>query len=334
MTRFLALATALLSVAAGTQDNKPWLVFEGGEGPGKGKHVVLLSGDEEYRSEEAMPQLGKILSKHHGFTCTVLFAIDKNTGEINPNIIDNIPGIEALDKADLVIMGLRWRNLPDEQMKHFVDYVESGRPIIGMRTSTHAFKFDKKGTSSYRKYAWDNGDKEYEKGFGRQVLGETWVNHHGSHGKQATRGVPAEGMKDHPILRGCEDIFGPTDVYTTNALHGDAKPLVLGQVLEGMNPTDKPIDGPKNNPMMPIAWTKTYTGTAGKSAKVFTTTMGASQDLLAVGTRRMIVNAAYWCLGMEDKISAQNNVDIVGAWAPTRFGFNAYKKGVKPQDLK
>jgi hypothetical protein len=141
-------------------------------------------------------------------------------------------------------------------------------------------------------------------------------------------------MKDHPILRGCENIFGPTDVYTTNPLHGDSKPLVMGQVLEGMKPTDKPVEGSKNDPMMPVAWTKTYTGSAGKTAKIFTTTMGASQDLLADGTRRMIVNAAYWCLGLEDKIPAANNVEIVGEWAPTRFGFNAYKKGVKPADLK
>jgi hypothetical protein len=334
MIRLAAFVLALAGLGASRPDDNPWLVFEGGEGPGKGKQVVLVSGDEEYRSEEALPQLGKILSKHHGFKCTVLFAINKKTGEIDPNTSDNIPGLEALEKADLMITSLRFRNLPDEQMKHFVDYVESGRPILGMRTSTHAFNIDKKGNSSYKKYTWTNGDKDYEKGYGRQVLGETWVNHHGSHGKQATRGIPAEGMKDHPILRGCEDIFGPTDVYTTNALHGDSKPLVMGQVLEGMNPTDKPIDGPKNNPMMPVAWTKTYTGTAGKTAKVFTTTMGASQDLLAEGTRRMIVNASYWCLGMEDKIPAKNNVEIVGEWAPTKFGFNGYKKGVKPQDLK
>src|SRR5204863_8228433 len=98
--------------------------------------------------------------------------------------------------------------------------------------------------------------------------------------------------------------------YTTTSRQGDAKPVVMGQVLEGMNPTDKPIDGPKNNPMMPVAWTKTYTGSSGKTSKVFTTTMGASQDLLAVGTRRMIVNAAYWCLGMEDKSTAKNKAEI------------------------
>lgn len=312
----------------------PWVVYEGGEGPGKGKHVVLVSGDEEYRSEEALPQLGKILSKHHGFKCTVLFAINKKTGEIDPNAGDNIPGLEALEKADLMILALRFRNLPDEQMKHFVDYVESGRPVIGLRTSTHAFNIDKKGASSYKKYSWNNGDKEYEKGFGKQVLGETWVAHHGAHGKQATRGIPAEGMKDHPILRGCEDIFGPTDVYTISKLTGDSKPLVMGQVLEGMNPTDKPIDGPKNNPLMPVAWTKTYTGTAGKASRVFNTTMGASQDFLSEGSRRLVVNAAYWCLGMEEGIPPKAAVDIVGDWAPTRFGFNAFKKGVKPSDHK
>jgi hypothetical protein len=86
--------------------------------------------------------------------------------------------------------------------------------------------------------------------------------------------------------------------------------------------------------MMPVAWTKSYTGTSGKTARIFTTTMGASQDLLAVGSRRLIVNAAYWCLGMEEKITAENKVDVVGTWEPTKFGFNAYKKGVKPQDLK
>ena len=117
----------------------PWLVVEGQDGPGKGKHIVLVSGDEEYRSEETLPQLAKILARHHGFRCTVLFAIDPADGTINPNRNDNIPGLEALDSADLMVLFTRFRDLPDEQMKHIVDYVESGRPIIGLRTATHAF---------------------------------------------------------------------------------------------------------------------------------------------------------------------------------------------------
>src|SRR5947209_16449238 len=159
------------------QASDPWVVYDGFDGPGKGKHIVLVSGDEEYRSEEALPQLGKILAKQHGFKCTVLFAIDPKDGTINPNIKNNIPGLEALKTADLMIIATRMRDLPDEQMKHVVDYVESGRPIIGMRTATHAFDLNAK--SAYHKFTWTS--KEWPGGFGKQILGETWVSHHGGH---------------------------------------------------------------------------------------------------------------------------------------------------------
>src|SRR5207245_4097840 len=162
----------------------PWIVYDGYDGPGKGKHIVLVSGDEEYRSEEALPQLAKILAKHHGFKCTVLFAIDPKDGTINPNQTNNIPGLEALEKADLMVIFTRFRDLPDEQMKHIVDYVESGRPIIGLRTATHAFNI--KSDKSYAKYGWRS--KEWDGGFGRQVLGETWVSPQGQHGKQSPPG--------------------------------------------------------------------------------------------------------------------------------------------------
>ncbi|HUS06787.1 MAG TPA: hypothetical protein VMZ52_10845, partial [Bryobacteraceae bacterium] len=115
LTARLALSLALLAGSANSAD--PFLKFPGGNGPGRGKHVVLISGDEEYRSEEAMPQLAKILSMRHGFECTVLFAIDPRDGTINPNRKDNIPGLEALAKADLLILFTRFRDLPDQQMK-------------------------------------------------------------------------------------------------------------------------------------------------------------------------------------------------------------------------
>jgi hypothetical protein len=311
-----------------------WVVYDGFPGPGKGKHIVLISGDEEYRSEEALPQLGKILAKHHGFKCTVLFAIDPADGTINPNKNDNIPGLEALKNADLMIIATRFRNLPDEHMKHMVDYVESGRPVIGLRTATHAFNLGK--GSSYLKYTWTSGEKGYQGGFGKQVLGETWVNHHGKHGSQSTRGLRARGMENHPILRGIKDgdIWGPTDVYTVRLpLASDCKPLVMGQVLEGMKSTDVPVEGKVNDPMMPVAWVKTYKGSSGKTARVFTTTMGASQDLESEGQRRLLVNACYWTLGMEKKIFEQSSVDLVGEYKPLPFRFGGFKKGVKPSDL-
>jgi hypothetical protein len=308
------------------------VVFEGKRGPGGGKHVVLVSGDEEYRSEEALPQLAKILAKHHGFKCTVLFAVDPADGAVNPARNNNIPGLEALRDADLMILFTRWRDLPDDQMKHVVDYVESGKPIIGIRTATHAFML--KSSPTYR--SWSSNSKEWDGGFGRQVLGETWISHHGRHGKEATRGIIAPGQQKHPILRGIRDgeIFGPTDVYTVRLpLPQGSTPLVLGQVVAGMSPDDPPLEGPKNDPMMPIAWTKTYTGKSGKAARVFTTTMGSSQDLANGAFRRLLVNATYWALGIENRIPSNSKIDLVGEYQPSPFKFNGHVPGRRPEDF-
>ena len=327
----LIVLASLGSLPARAAD--PWIVYPGGDGPGKGKHIVLVSGDEEYRSEEALPQLARILAKRHGFTCTVLFAIDRKDGTINPNQVDNIPGLQALEKADLMVMFLRFRNLPDEQMKYLVDYIESGRPIVALRTSTHAFNLQ--NASSYFRYTWSGGP--WDGGFGRQVLGETWIDHHGHHGKESSRGLVAPGQEENPILRGIKDgdIWGPTDVYKVRLpLPGDSKPLVMGQVLEGMKATDKPVVGAKNDPMMPIAWTKSYTGKAGKTARIFTTTMGCSKDLESEGYRRLLVNACYWAAGLENSIPSKANVDIVGTYKPRPMGYNGYTHGVKPADLE
>ena len=322
-----ALYTEAVSQETDTVD--PWLVFDGGnqgdgsdEGPGSGKHIVLISGDHEYRSEEGLPQLGKILSVHHGFKCTVLFAIDEATGVINPDNVENIPGLEALESADLVIMGLRFRNLPDDQMKRIMDYVEAGRPLMGLRTSTHPFDIPEG-----RKYARESWNAK-EGGFGRRVLGETWVSHHGHHAHESTRGIIADPA--HPIVVGIQagDIWGPTDVYeVTLPLSGDGHAVVTGQILTGMNASDDAVTDDRNDPMIPIAWTRTYQG-----GRVFTTTMGSADDLPSQGVRRMLVNAAYWCLAMEDAIDPVSDVSIVGEYHPTPFGFNKFIPGKKPAD--
>jgi hypothetical protein len=310
-----------------------WLTLRGDSGPGKNKRIVLVGGDEEYRSEEALPQLAKILAHRHGFHCTVLFAIDPKDGTINPNEGGNIPGLEALDSADLTIIFLRYRHLPDDQMKHVADYVASGRPIIGLRTATHAFN-NKEGTTYAR---FGVGSKEWDGGFGRHILGETWVNHHGQHGRQSTRGIIAPGAAGHPVLRGIADgaTWGPTDVYAVRIpLPGDSQPLVLGQVVAGMHEADPPVKGKQNDPMMPIAWVKTYDSGAGKRGRVFATTMGASQDLQNEALRRLLVNACYWTLGMEDKIPEKADVELVGSYQPLPFKFGGFAKGVRPAELR
>jgi len=322
------MAVAATAAAATGADG---LVFEGRRGPGQGKHIVLVSGDEEYRSEEALPQLARILATHHGFRCTVLFAIDPADGTVNPNR-SNIPGLEALASADLMVLFTRFRDLPDEQMKHIVAYVDSGRPMVALRTATHAFAI--KTSPTWMRWSWNN--KEWDGGFGRQVLGETWISHHGVHGKQGTRGLIAAGQREHPILRGIADgdIWGPSDVYTVRLpLAESNQALVLGQVVNGMRPEDPALEGPKNDPMMPVAWTRTYTGAGGKAARVFTTTMGSSLDLLNEVFRRLLVNACYWAAGMERAIPARSKVDLVGEYTATPFKFNGFRPGLKPADF-
>ncbi|MEE2640288.1 MAG: ThuA domain-containing protein [Planctomycetota bacterium] len=331
---------ALVSIAKLSPANQTWVTYEGKEGPGKGMHIVLLAGDEEYRSEEALPQLGKILSQRHGFKCTVLFAVDADSGMINPNNQGNIPGTGVLEDADLMIMSWRFRKPTDEQMKPIDAYFKAGKPVIGLRTSTHAFNFG--GNSKWKHYSNGYGGemKEWKDGFGRLVLGEKWISHHGRHKVESTKGLVVKEAAEHPILKGIEDgdVWGPSDVYGVRLpLPGDSKPLILGQVtlrklkpsaddvLFGMRETDdEKKTGGKNEPMMPVAWTKSYQCPGGKKGMAFTTTLGASTDLLASGTRKMVVNAAYWATGLSDKIPADGcHVELVGEYKPTRFEFRS-----------
>ena len=339
----LFLAVSLGITASRAADH---VVYEGKDGPGKGKHVVFLTGDEEYRSEEGLPMLAKILSQRHGFKCTVLFSVDAD-GTINPNNGASLSNPAALDTADAIVMLIRFRKWNEEALKKFDDAVNRGIPIVGLRTATHAFNGIPKD-SPYAKWNWNNK----EGGWGRAVLGETWVSHWGKHRAEATKGVIEASAKDNPILRGVADVFGTTDVYEA-APPADATILIRGQSLTGMNPTDTPADYKKKNhagveqginePMMPIAWTREVKNDAGKTNKVLCTTMGAATDLTNEGLRRLIVNGVYWGLGLE--VPAKADVAFVDPFKPLMYGtkdstdasdphgFRGFKKGVKPDDL-
>lgn len=318
-----ALLTPLLAA-------DPWLVFPGGEGPGKGRHIVFIAAEEAYRSEESMPVMAGILSRQ-GFKCTVLFAIDPADGTINPLIKDNIPGLEALDTADLMVAFLRWRELPDVQMKHIIDYTESGRPILGIRNATHPFKYAKHPDSPYARYG--SASKDPQGGWGRLVLGETWVSHYGKNLVESTRCDVAPAALDHPIFRGVSTSFWlPDDVYgISDALSGDSAPVLLGQPLEGWASEAKPVTG---KTPQPIAWTKSYTGASGKTARIFTSTMGHGDAFKVEDFRRLLTNACMWCMNLEDSIDPTSNMDLPKEYNSGPAGAKGLKLGVLPQDLK
>ncbi|WP_299549511.1 ThuA domain-containing protein [Seonamhaeicola sp.] len=408
-----------------------WISYEGEENKPK---IVLVSGDEEYRSEEALPMMAKILTEKHGFNCTVLFAQDpQKPGILNPNNVNNIPGLSQLESADLMVLFTRFRALPDDQMRHIDSYLKAGKPVIGIRTATHAFNFEDGGIpSSYKHYGnFYETEGAWKGGFGRLVLGEKWISHHGVHRHQSTKGIAAPEAQNHPILNGIADgeIWGPSDVYGVRLpLPGDSKPIVLGQAItrEGAYDPKDPLFGMRssdyrlattnlieieeeeeenvadglvisynkvsgvlkvgekefklddntvvegdlseltvgtevfaeitdgvathfeilasagessaeddeededededeeiaynpNEPLMPIAWTKSYKLPEGIEGKAFATTIGASTDLLSEGTRRLLVNAVFWSLEME--VPEKADVSIIGDYKPTAFEF-------------
>jgi hypothetical protein len=319
MKKLFGICVMALSLAAvaGNAVVAESLVFEGKDGPGRGKKVVLISGDEEYRSEEALPMLGKILSQRHGFTCTVLFSIDPEKGYIDPSNQKNLPGLDALDDADLMIVATRFRTPSEESMKPFDAYLAAGKPVIGLRTATHGFQ----GKWSF---------------FGLKILGETWVAHHGGHKREGCRGVIEEANAEHPVLNSVKDVFAPSDVYTVKNLdESQATILLRGAVTATLDPASKAIDGPKNAPMQALAWLREYTAPNGAKGQAFCTTMGAAVDLVSHDARRLVVNAAYHLTGLEVPKAA--NVDFVDAFYPSFYGFVSKQfwidRNLKPQDF-
>jgi hypothetical protein len=305
-----------------------WLTYTGAQGPGKGKHIVLIAADQEYRSEHAMPMLAKILAEHHGFDCTVLFSLNKNN-EVDPTqkirwedktVTHNIPGLEHLENCDLVILFSRLISLPPEQLEFFYRYLDSGKPIIGIRTANHGF-ID---------FEYKQNGKRID--FGEDVLGGSFRGHHGRWQQDSTRGIIVDQNKNHPVLTGVTDVWGTSDVYRTyeegGSLPEGCTPLLDGQPLMGRRHDDA-----VNAELvaLPVAWVKTWTGNAGPSARVFHVTMGSAEDYQSADLRRLTVNAAYWCMKMENEISDQSCMDTVGQYNPPESGFNYQKLKIEPK---
>jgi len=327
----------LLASAAAAQEGHPlpddprWLRFPGGDGPGAGRHVILVAADQEYRSEQSMPMLAQLLADRHGFHTTVLFGVN-GEGLVDPTqkirwedkeVVHDIPGLEHLAQADLLILFTRLLTLPPEQRAHLHTYLDSGKPLIALRTANHGFL----------EFGYEVDGQRVR--FGDDVLGGAFRGHHGRWHQDSTRGTVVAENADHPVVTGVEDVWGPSDVYRTypegEALGEDCTPLVMGQPLTGREPSD----GPNTDLIpLPIAWVKTWTGAGGRPARVFHSTMGSAKDFESAGLRRLVINAVYWGLGMEDAISAASNMDLVAPYHPLASGFAYEKLGVRPRPVQ
>lgn len=316
------LLCVLGTVSCASGERELVLKLPAKEGTAIGKKVVLISGDEEYRSEESCPMLGKILSQRHGFDCVVLFTYDKNWKYIDPNNHVNMAGVEELKDADLMIIGTRFRELSDEHYAIFADFLNAGKPVIGFRTATHAFT----GKGKTGDFAWSQ--------FGIKILGEKWVSHHGRHKVEGARGVIEEKNKDHEVLNGVADVFGPSDVYGVRNLdENDATVLLRGQVTKTLAPASAAVEGKKNDPMQALAWLREYTAPNGTTTgKAFCTTMGASTDFLSEDLRRIVVNASLHLTGQ--KVPEKADATPVDKFTPSFYGFIREKDFFKKLNLQ
>jgi hypothetical protein len=176
-------------------------------------HVAFITGDDEYRSEYSMPMIAKIIEAKHGMRTSIAYA--KPTPQSNKNI----EGLEALESADLAVFYLRWRELPDDQLKLILDYVESGKPIVGLRTTTHSFR-----------YPEGSPHENMNDGFGIDVMGQKWIRHHGHFSSTDVQKIPEQAS--HPVLRGVRTPFHVRSwLYVVDPLHGDSQPLLMGQAI-------------------------------------------------------------------------------------------------------
>ena len=234
-------------------------------------HVVFVTGDDEYRSEITMPMIAAILEKVHGFRTSLAYARPR------PQTQDNIEGLDALETADVMVMYTRFRRLPDDQLQRILRFTESGKPMIGLRTTTHAFQ-----------YPQDSPQQHLNDGFGREVFGQKWIVHHGH--RSSTDVTVHAANASHPILRGVTPFRARSWLYHVAPLHGDSHILLEGTSID----SDRANRAAEFPLTQPVAWTRRY-----KDSRVFFTTLGHPKDFEHESMRRLLINAVYWALDRE-----------------------------------
>jgi uncharacterized protein len=274
-------------------------------------HIVFVTGDEEYRSEETMPMLARILHRDHGFTVSVCFSL--TDGVIDPNRADHIGGLEVLEQADMMVVNTRFRKLPDAQAKWITGFAESGKPMAGFRTSTHAFRY--------------GGGNALDKDWPQKVFGLPWISHHGH--ENSTDALIAEANAAHPVLRGVKPFHARSWLYHSNTLLDSATPLMTGRAVKGGKPGGEHFSEPHV-----VAWTHEYKGEAGTS-RVFFTTMGHPEDFKQESMRKLALNGILWAMGREADIPEDGSkAGFAAPYEPAESGFGEkFKKGLKPADM-
>jgi hypothetical protein len=327
--RCVVVLLAIWHPAFAAGEEKAWLSYPSGDGLGSGKHVVFVTGEELYRSEESAPMLARLLNKRFGFQTTVLFSVSPKTKNIDPNNKDNIPGIDQVAKADFLVMMLRYRQFPEAGMRILAHHFKAGKPCLAWRTSTHAFAYTKTRGQKSEFAEWDWQSTVWPGGFGQQIVGDTWVRALGQLGQHGTRGAIESTQREHPILRGISQLWGPSPLYAVEKLPSTATLLVRGEALVGIEPESALWQG---QPAQPLVWVKDYQLPEGKPGRLIASMIGSAEDLAQADVRRLFLNAILFGCGLEAAITPALDVAPIGEWKPSPSGFNHFRKDRKPSD--
>ncbi len=256
------------TVTSAVITNQPQFCFKNDKRP----RVVFISAESEYDSAKTLPEFAHELEMKYGLCCDILQGSTEKTGEER----NHITGMEALTNADLAIVFARRRAFPAEQMKYFLHYLSRGKPLIGLRTASHAF--DTRSNTPAGHVEWHTFDHE--------VLGGNYHGHHGR-GPECTIAIAA-GAERHPILAGVQTPFtGNGSLYEVRPLAKTTTPLLLGAI-----PNEEPE---------PMAWTNSY-----QRSRIFYTSLGHPDDFKNEQFRQLLVNAVFWAMDRQVPKSGPN----------------------------
>jgi len=223
----------------------------------KPTRVVVAIAEPEYQTWETLPRLAKkIWTKQRGYLLTVL------TGDPKKHTVSGLTA--ALKNADVLVLSIRRQALPADQLDAIRAHLKAGKPLLAIRTSSHAFDARGKGPEGHAE--WPDFDP--------QVLGGNYTGHHANN--VITTVTAAEDAATHAILKGVKLPFDSGgSLYKAKPLASTATPLLYG-TTKGKAPE-------------PVAWTNRY----GK-AKVFYTSLGHTSDFKQPAFEKLMWNAMEW----------------------------------------
>jgi type 1 glutamine amidotransferase len=253
----------------------------------KKPYIVFVTGDHEYSGESTLPKIAAELEKNYGFRTKVLKAFPNHNSE------ENIPGLEALKEADIAVFYLRWRRLPADQVQMIEDYLKTGKPLVGFRTTTHAFKYPK-GHPLEKWNAFGEMAFNTPPGWG----GVANHTHYGHESSTDVTIIPEQAK--NPLLTGVANNFhGRSWLYQvlpSYPIKGSTS-FLMGH---SVNPnTPKAYDNP-------VAWT----GVNSYGGKFFFTTLGHPEDFDQEAFQHLVINAMHWAAGKKIPKKWAGKMDI------------------------